>query len=103
MRVIKRLALVEFWDKHKPAKTPLEIWFKVTRHASWRNFADVKATFGQTDQAKVKNGPSPVAIFDIGGNKYRLIARISYEKSKVYVLRIMTHKEYDRERWKEQL
>jgi mRNA interferase HigB len=69
-----------------------------------RSFADVIATFGRTDTAKVKSGQT-VCIFDIGGNKFRLVAFISYAKGKVYVLRVMTHKEYDpgRQRWKEEL
>jgi mRNA interferase HigB len=73
-------------------------------HATWRNFVEVKATFGQTDQAKVASGQT-VCVFDIGGNKYRLVAFISYRKGKVYVLRVMTHKEYDRanQQWKEEL
>lgn len=44
-----------------------------------------------------------MAIFDIGGNKFRLIAAIHYNTGKVFVLRVLTHKEYDAERWKDQL
>ncbi|HZL35768.1 MAG TPA: type II toxin-antitoxin system HigB family toxin [Tepidisphaeraceae bacterium] len=60
------------------------------------------ATFGQTDQAKVSSGRQ-VCIFDIGGNNYRLIAAIHYNTGKVFVLRILTHKEYDSEKWKREL
>ena len=68
------------------------------------NFADVRATFGQTDQVKVRSGQT-VCVFDIGGNKFRLVAFVSYRKAKVYVLRVMTHKEYDkgRQQWKDAL
>lgn len=102
MRVIKRLALRDFWERWPTAQQPLENWYRDTVAAAWKSFPHVKATFGQTDVAKVDSG-NTVAVFDIGGNKFRLIAKISYEKGKVYVLRVLTHKEYDQGRWKEQL
>ena len=79
-------------------------WYKITQKAAWRNFAEVKATFGQTDQVKVSSGQA-VCVFDVGGNELRLVAFVSYQKGKVYVLRVMTHKEYDKgnQRWKESL
>jgi mRNA-degrading endonuclease HigB of HigAB toxin-antitoxin module len=64
--------------------------YKLTSAAAWRSFADVRATFGQTDQVKLRSGQT-VCVFDIGGNKFRLVAFISYAKGKVYVLRVMTH------------
>ncbi|HSV13124.1 MAG TPA: type II toxin-antitoxin system HigB family toxin [Tepidisphaeraceae bacterium] len=102
MRVIKRLPLLEFGHQRPAAVKPLDAWYRATLAADWRNFAQVKATFGSTDQAKVASGQT-VCIFGIGGNKFRLIAFVSYEKSKVYVLRILTHKEYDSNRWRSEL
>lgn len=84
------------------AARPLDEWYRLTREAEWSSFVDVKRVFGQTDQARVSSGATAL-IFDIGGNKFRLIANVSYRKGKVYVLRILTHKEYDRELWKAQL
>ena len=86
------------------AAGPLREWYKLALSASWHHFSDVKATFGQTDQAKVASGQT-VCVFDIGGNKFRLVAFVSYHKGKVYVLRVMTHREYDKgnQRWKEDL
>ena len=94
----------EFGDKYPAAAAPLRSWYTLTLHAKWRSFVDVKATFGQTDQAKVASGQT-VCVFDVGGNKFRVVAFISYAKAKVYVLRVMTHKEYDRagQQWKEEL
>lgn len=96
--------LREFAEKWPAAATPLREWYKLTRLATWRSFADVKATFGQTDRVKVRSGQT-VCVFNIGGNKFRLVAFISYPKGKVYVLRVMTHRAYDRgnQRWKDQL
>ena len=104
MRIITWRALHRFASRWPAAAGPLREWYKLTLHARWRNFADVKATFGQTDQVKVSSGQA-VCVFDIGGNKFRLVAFISYAKAKVYVLRVMTHKEYDKlgQRWKDEL
>lgn len=104
VRIITGRALREFGDKWPAAAAPLREWYKLTPRATWRSFADVKATFGQTDQVKVRSGQS-VCVFDIGGNKFRLVAFVSYAKGKVYALRVMTHKEYDKgnQQWKDQL
>jgi mRNA interferase HigB len=96
------MPLVWFWQKWPRAENPLRDWYRLTREATWRNFTEVKATFGQTDQAITAKG-NAVVIFDIGGNKFRLIAAIHYNTQKVFVLRVLTHKEYDTELWKRQL
>lgn len=102
MRLIKRLPPLKFGGVHPRAVGPLDEWFRLTEKAVWKTFVDVRHSFGQTDVAKVKSG-NTVCVFDIGGNKFRLIAKVSYEKGKVYVLRILTHKEYDADRWKVEL
>jgi mRNA interferase HigB len=104
MRIITWRVLREFAERWPAAMDPLRTWYRLTTLAEWESFADVKASFGQTDQAKVRSGQT-VCIFDVGGNKFRLIAFVSYRKRKVYVLRIMTHREYDRgsQKWKGEL
>jgi mRNA interferase HigB len=102
MRIIKRGPLVEFGKNWPAAAAPLELWYRATLRAEWKSQVDVKKTFGQTDRAKVSSG-NTVTIFDIGGNKFRLIVKISFEKGKVYVLRVLTHKEYDGNQWKNEL
>lgn len=86
------------------AASSLREWYKLTSQATSHHLADVKATFGQMDQTKVASGQT-VCVFDIGGNKFRLVAFVSYAKGKVYVLRVMTHKEYDKghQQWKDEL
>ena len=74
MRVIKRLPLQQFGAKHPAAAQPLADWHTITRKATWRTFADVRRTFRATDVAKVAS-KNTVAVFDIGGDKYRLIAK----------------------------
>ncbi len=79
-------------------------WYVLAERATWASFADVKATFGRTDQVKVRSGQT-VCVFNIGGNKFRLVAFVSYVKGKVYLLRVMTHQEYDKgnQQWKKDL
>jgi mRNA interferase HigB len=104
VRIITWRALRKFGNKWPAAVNPLREWYAITALARWRSFGDVKATFGQTDQTKVGSGQK-VCVFDIGGNKFRLVAFVSYAKGKVYVLRVMTHKEYDKgsQQWKREL
>ena len=102
MRVISRKRLREFGAEHPTAKTPLTLWYKLTSEASWRHFADVRSTFGSVDAARVSSG-NTVYIFDIRGNNFRLIAAIHFNTRTVYVLAVLTHEEYDKEKWKDQL
>jgi len=104
MRVISRRRLREFWKRHHDAETPLKRWYDLTIHADWKSPADVVQVFGSraADPVKVASG-NTVTVFDIGGNKYRLAAAIHYDRHRVFVLRVMTHKEYDKEDWKDAL
>ncbi len=102
MRVIKHARIEEYWKQHARAKKSLEAWYSVTIKATWRNFAEVRQTLRTADETKVKSKKS-VVIFNIGGNNYRLICGIHYDRQKVFILRFMTHAEYDRNTWKETL
>ena len=95
MHIISKRALREFWQEHPRAESPLIAWYQKAKKAEWDDFTDVKAMFPQTDQYK------QFVIFDIGGNKYRLIAEINYMRGKVFVRHVLTHAEYDRDKWKE--
>ena len=103
MNVISRKKLREFYEakaerrKHAAA---FEDWFKLTRKASWHTFQDAKALFGQTDVAGDTKGKRTATIFDIGGNKYRIIALVDYVRQTVLITHVMDHKEYDTGNWK---
>ncbi len=90
MRIISRRALREFWEVHPPAKDPLLAWFRVMQQSRFADFNSIKATFGAVDYV------APYTIFDIGGNKSRIITAIHYNRERVYVRQIFTHSEYDR-------
>jgi mRNA interferase HigB len=102
MRIITKARLREFWQTHPQARTPLEDWYRAIDKARWKNVDDVRQIFSTADLVKVRSGGT-VTVFNIGGNKFRLIAAIHYDVQKVYVLLVMTHEEYTRDAWKERL
>ena len=102
MRVIKTSMLKEFWLAHREAEASLRTWVQQTQAAEWRNFAGVRKTFPSADLVTVASD-RPVVVFNIAPNRYRLIAAVHYNTRIVYTLMILTHKEYDRNAWKEQL
>jgi mRNA interferase HigB len=100
MRVISKSRLVQFWEApgRADAEGPLRAWHTHvnSRSAAWQSWGDLKASFA---------GASIVGdciVFNIGGNKYRLVARIRYATQKVFVLKVMTHSEYDEDKWKDE-
>lgn len=103
MRVISKSRLRDFWAKHPDAEKELTLWYLVTTAAIWKNPADAKQSFGaRLDFVKVDSG-NTVAVFDVLNNRYRLVAAVHYDYPRVFVLRIMTHAEYDAEKWKDEL
>ena len=92
MQVIARRTLKEFWQRHPQAERPIRTWFAVASRARWKGPDDVKRQFGSTVDFVGDNR----IIFDLGGNKYRLIVRVSYTFGRVLVKFVGTHAEYDR-------
>jgi mRNA interferase HigB len=100
MRVISKARLKRFWDTpgHHDAEGPLRAWYTHVngKTVSWHSWADVKAVFGSA--SLVGN----CVVFNVGGNKYRPVTRVLYPSQKVFVLRVMTHQEYDDGKWKDE-
>src|SRR5437868_5099305 len=96
MRIISIKKLREFWEDpaHPDAEPPLRTWIRIVKSCDWSCFADVRKTYNTADPVGNK------VVFDIGGNKYRLIAFLDYEGHKVFVRYVLDHKEYGRGRWK---
>ncbi len=94
MHVISKKKLREFWEEHPRSKAALEAWYQVAEHAEWESFAGVRKTFNTADQV------GKFTVFDIGGNKYRLIAVIHFNRGKLYVRHVLTHANYDEGKWK---
>ena len=94
MHVISMKKLREFWSQHPDAEAPLRSWHKIAKHEAWRQFAEVRSFFPHADPV------GRLTVFNIGGNKYRLVVHIIYECQEVYVKHVLTHREYDRGGWK---
>ncbi len=95
MHVISKKKLRQFWAMHPDAEEPLLSWFQTARREHWRNFAEVKVCFSKADRV------GRLTVFNIAGNKYRLIAAIHHNRGKVYIRHVLTHADYDRGKWKE--
>jgi mRNA interferase HigB len=104
MRVISKRRLREFWEKHPDAEEPLKAWWRIVgdHETQWRRIHDIKAVVTGVDGFNLESDV-PVVVFNIGGNKYRLVARIFYSFQRVYVKAVLTHAEYDTNHWKEQI
>lgn len=90
MRVISRRALRDFWESNPQAKSPLSAWFRIMELSTFSDLNVLKKTFGTADYV------APYTIFDVGGNKFRVITAIHYNRGRVYVRNVLTHAEYDR-------
>lgn len=91
VRIIKKSTLKEFAEQYPAAKEPLDEWYNKTKKATWENFSDLKKAFNSTDY--VGNNRY---IFDIGGNKFRLIALIIFKAKMIFILWFGTHADYDK-------
>ncbi|MGE0366891.1 MAG: type II toxin-antitoxin system HigB family toxin [Phycisphaerales bacterium] len=100
MRVISLKRLREFWEQHADAEEPLRAWYKAVLGAEWKNLQDARATYPHADGVETDSGET-LTVFNIGGNKYRLIARIRYDYQLVNIRIVLTHAEYDKGKWKE--
>ena len=93
MHVIAKPALVEFWEKHPDAENPLQAWFRAMESEVFADFNELRATFASADYV------DGLTAFNIGGNRYRLIAAIHYNRHKTFVRAVLTHTEYDLGKW----
>jgi mRNA interferase HigB len=91
MRVIKRKTLQDFWEKYPLAEQPLTAWYTEAIHSAWNNPSDIKEKYGGADIL-----PDNRVVFNIGGNKYRLIVKINYKAKVVFIRFVGTHSEYDK-------
>lgn len=91
MRVISRKTLKEFWENHPDARKPLQTWYADVKHATWNSPIDIKDVY-QNASILANNR----VVFNIKGNKYRIIVVVQYHYGIVYIRFVGTHKEYDR-------
>jgi mRNA interferase HigB len=94
VHVVSHKAIRIFCEEHPHARTAMDHWYRAAKRATRRSFAEVKQSFNTADFV------APHVVFDIGGNKYRLIAEMNFTRRVLFIRRIMTHKEYTKETWK---
>jgi mRNA interferase HigB len=94
MHVISRKRLKEAAQKHSDLAGPLDAWYRIAKKAKWTSLADVRNTWTSVDLV------GGYTVFNIKGNDYRLIAEINFQTGRVFLRHVLTHAEYDRERWK---
>jgi mRNA interferase HigB len=102
MHVISRKSLRLAAQRHPAAAAGLEHWYRVAREAEWRSIRDVRVSFPHADAVVVDSG-NVATVFNIGGNNFRLITVLHYNRFKAYVAMVLTHAEYSRDKWKGQL
>ncbi len=94
MRVISRKTLREFCEKHADATEALYAWYKIASRATWQNLLDVQQIYPKAEAV------GNFTVFNIKGNRYRLIVDLVYVSQRVYIKYVLTHAEYDKDEWK---
>jgi len=95
VHVITRKRLNEFADKFPETKSALARWYVTVKNGSFSTFAELRTVFPTADRV------GKLTVFNIGGNKVRLIAAMHYNRKKVYLRAVLNHNEYDEGQWKE--
>jgi len=94
LRIFAHKILLQFAVQHREAAEQLDFWYRITRRARWNNLVEVRKMFPHADSV------GKWTVFNVKGNKYRLITEINYAKQFVFVRHFLTHAEYDKGAWK---
>jgi mRNA interferase HigB len=94
MHIITQKRIWDAKKKHPESKNALDGWYRIIKKNKFNNFAELKRSFNSVDKV------GSLYVFDLGGNKLRLITTIHFQRQKVYLRHILTHKEYDKNIWK---
>jgi len=95
MHIITRKRLNEFAEKYPDAKSALQHWYKQAKSGEFKSFAELHKVFGSADRV------GKLTVFNIGGNKVRLIVAVHYNRKVIYIRAVLTHQQYDEGKWKE--
>lgn len=102
MRIIAESVAKEAAVKFPKAETYLAAWVTTVRAAAWTAFVDVRAVYPSADLVTVRSGRK-VVIFNVCGNEYRFIVAIHFNRQTIYTLRFLTHADYSKGKWKDEL
>jgi mRNA interferase HigB len=94
VRVLGVAVLTKFATKHAATRKALQRFLVIAQSADWPHFPAVKESFSRADYAPI----SGTIVFDIGGNKYRLVAQVDFQEQLLSIQKVMTHEQYDREK-----
>ncbi len=95
MHIVSRKKLLEFAEIHADAADALDAWYRVSKSAEWVNLVNVRETYPSADIV------SNFTVFNIKGNDYRLITSIVYTTQRIYIKYVLTHAEYNKDKWKD--
>lgn len=95
MHVITRKRLNEFALIHPDAMVPLAEWYRSMKHNTFSTFSELRTLFPAADKV------GKLTVFNIGGNKYRLVAAVHYNRKRIYIRAVLTHDAYNSGKWKE--
>ena len=94
MHIIARKRLNDFVEEHREMYTALERWYRLAKNKNFSSFEELRSVFPTVDKV------GKLTVFDIGGNKVRVITAIHYNRRKLYIRAVLTHAEYDKGKWK---
>jgi len=94
VHIITKKRIIEAKEKYPSCASALDGWYKVIEKNIFSHFADLKKTFNSVDKV------GHLYVFDVGGNKLRIITSIHFNRQKLYIRHILTHKEYDEDQWR---
>ncbi|ALG69500.1 type II toxin-antitoxin system HigB family toxin [Beggiatoa leptomitoformis] len=96
MRVISHKKIRDFYEQHPTVKSSLEAFYNIIKYTDFDSFNDLRKTFPSADIV------NKCTVFNVGGNKVRVIAAIHYNKHRIYIKWVLTHEEYDKNSWKKE-
>lgn len=94
MHIISHKKLIDFWSNYPETKEALERFYKIIEKTEFNDFNQLRQIFCSADQV------GKCTVFNVGGNKVRVIAAIHYNSHKIYIRHVLTHSEYDQDKWK---
>ncbi|MEK6592357.1 MAG: type II toxin-antitoxin system HigB family toxin [Pseudomonadota bacterium] len=95
VHVITKKRLAGFAVRYPAARDPLLRWYRIVSQTDFASFAAIRSVFRAADQV------GRLTVFDLGSNKFRIIAAVHYNRRRIYIRHVLTHSEYDKGKWKE--
>lgn len=95
MKILKKGKIIDFYKIYPTSEQPLTRWLKIVKETNYKNFNELKCSFSSVDKV------GKLTVFNIGGNKFRLVVIVKYSKNIISVEKVLTHEEYNLGKWKD--